>query len=41
MHESYTFYLPPDAFLTETIVHDKHLLSFQGGKGLTMSFVRH
>ena len=37
---SYPVYLPPDALLTEKMVHDAHVLSLHGGVGLTMTFIR-
>ena len=37
---SYPVYLPPDAVLTEKMVHDAHVLSLHGGVGLTMTFIR-
>ncbi len=33
-------YLPPDALLTEKMVHDAHVLSLHGRVGLTMTFIR-
>lgn len=37
---SYPIYLPPDALLTERMVHDAHVLSVHGGVGLTMASIR-
>ena len=36
----YPIYLPPDALLTEKMVHDAHVLSLHGGVGLTMTLIR-
>ena len=36
----YPIYLPPDALLTEKIVHDAHVLSLHEGVGLTMTLFR-
>ena len=37
---SYPIYLPPDALLTEKMVHDVHILTLHGGVSLSMSFIR-
>ena len=36
----YPIYLPPDALLTEKMVHDVHILTLHGGVSLSMSFIR-
>ena len=37
---SYPIYSPPDALLTEKMVHDVHILTLHGGVSLSMSFIR-